>query len=100
MMHWRARLIPFGWGVLVDPAARSAWERRLAGCSADVLVVGHTHQVFAERLGATLVVNPGSTCFNHSCALLELPAARVEFLPLSGRAIEPTWNWSGGWGSR
>jgi predicted phosphodiesterase len=38
-----------------------------------VLVVGHTHQVFAETVGGVLVVNPGSSAFNHSCAILSLP---------------------------
>jgi predicted phosphodiesterase len=69
------------------------WRARLHGFAADVLVVGHTHQVFAEWLGDTLVVNPGSTAFNHACAILHLPERRVEFLPLSGQAIVKTWNW-------
>ena len=54
----------------LDPSAHAGWARRLAGCAADVLVVGHTHQVFAERLGGTLVVNPGSTrCRSTSIAI-------------------------------
>ncbi|HUT40609.1 MAG TPA: metallophosphoesterase family protein [Gammaproteobacteria bacterium] len=70
------------------------WTGQLADFGCDVLVIGHTHQVFAERLGATLVVNPGSTAFNHSCAVLRLPEARVEIFPLSGRSVEPYWSWS------
>jgi predicted phosphodiesterase len=76
-------------------AERAAlWTDRLAGTGYDVLVVGHTHQVFAERLGGTLVVNPGSSAFNHACAILRLPELAVEVYPLSGRQVLPYWNWS------
>jgi hypothetical protein len=40
------------------------------------------------------VVNPGSSAFNHSCAILRLPAMTVEVFALSGRAVQPYWNWS------
>jgi putative phosphoesterase len=70
------------------------WTEKLGGFDFDVLVVGHTHQVFAEQLGRTLVVNPGSTAFNHSCAVLALPEMSIEVFALSGKAIERTWNWS------
>ena len=59
----------------------------------DVLVVGQTHQVFAERLGGLLVINPGSTLFNHTCAILTLPEMEVRFLPLSGKTPLLSWNW-------
>ena len=59
----------------------------------DLLVVGHTHQVFAERLGGVLVVNPGSTSFNHTCAVVRLPGMEVRFFPLGGRTPVLTWNW-------
>ena len=59
----------------------------------DVLVVGHTHQVYAEFIGNTLVVNPGSSVFNHCCAILRLPEMTVQMFPLSGKKIEKTWNW-------
>lgn len=72
----------------------SDWTGWLDDFAPDVLVVGHTHQVFAERLGNTLVVNPGSTAFNHSCAILDLPEMTVEFFPLDGKAIVKTWNWA------
>lgn len=77
----------------VRPERAAQWQRQLAGCGCDVLVVGHTHQVFATRLGTTLVVNPGSSVFNHSCAILRLPSLSVEVLPLSGRPVIPYWNW-------
>lgn len=69
------------------------WAEKLQTFDYDVLVVGHTHQVYAEVIGGTLVVNPGSSAFNNSCAILRLPEMTVEFLPLSGKSIERTWNW-------
>jgi len=78
----------------VRPERAASWTRRLDGCNCDVLVVGHSHQVFAERLGNTLVVNPGSTVFNHSCAILRLPEMEVQVLPLSGQPVRRTWNWA------
>lgn len=69
------------------------WTEKLQAYDYDVLVVGHTHQVFAERLGQILVVNPGSTVFNHCCMILRLPELTVELIPLSGRKIQRTWNW-------
>jgi len=79
----------------VRPERAAYWTRQLAGSRFDVLVVGHTHQVFAERLGPTLVVNPGSTAFNHSCAILRLPEMSVQLFALSGRPIRRYWNWTG-----
>jgi putative phosphoesterase len=75
-------------------AEQARWSESLCDVPADVLVVGHTHQVFAERLGRVLVVNPGSTRFNHSCAILQLPQLVVTFHPLAGRS-QPllSWNW-------
>ncbi len=69
------------------------WRRELKDFAADVLIVGHTHQVFAEKLGNVLVVNPGSTVYNHSCAILNLPDLRVDFYNLSGSEILKSWNW-------
>jgi predicted phosphodiesterase len=72
---------------------RRYWSERLAGFNHDVLIVGHTHQVFSERLGGTLVINPGSTKFNHSCMLLSLPELACRVIPLSGKAVVRAWNW-------
>ena len=77
----------------VQPDRIALWTQQLQTFDCDVLVVGHTHQVFAEHVGNTLVVNPGSSAFNHSCAILRLPEMSVEVIPLSGKAIERTWNW-------
>ncbi len=75
------------------PAQQKFWSERLRGLGFDVLVVGHTHQVFAEELGGVLVVNPGSTRFNHSCAILQLPELAVQILPLGGKPPLLAWNW-------
>lgn len=69
------------------------WAERLAGFAADVLIVGHTHQVYAQRLANTLVINPGSSWFNHCCAVLSLPDQQVQWFALSGQAIRKTWYW-------
>ena len=69
------------------------WAENLKSFEYDVLVVGHTHQVFVEMIANTLVVNPGSTVFNHCCAILRLPEMTVELFPLSGKQIQKTWNW-------
>ena len=78
----------------VQPDRIAHWAEQLESFDCDVLVVGHTHQVFAERVGNVLVVNPGSSAFNHSCAILRLPEMTVEMFPLSGKAIEKSWNWA------
>ena len=69
------------------------WTDCLKTLHADVLIVGHTHQVFAEQLGHLLVVNPGSTLFNHTCAILTLPEMDVQIRPLSGKNPVLSWNW-------
>jgi putative phosphoesterase len=70
------------------------WREQLQGFAYDVLIVGHSHQVYAQWLDNTLLINPGSTSFNHCCAILSLPDCTVEFHSLSGESIQPTWNWS------
>jgi putative phosphoesterase len=77
----------------VRPDRVAFWSVQLQSFEPDVLVVGHTHQVFAERVGDTLVVNPGSSAFNHSCAILRLPEMSVEVFALSDQSVERTWNW-------
>lgn len=79
------------------PGQKAFWSERLRDLACDVLVVGHTHQVFAQRLGPALVINPGSTCFNHTCMLLSLPELEVEVLPLANREPVLSWSWRGGW---
>jgi len=78
---------------VVQPDRVAFWSDELKTLDFDVLVVGHTHQVFAEQVGDILVVNPGSSAFNHSCAILSLPEMTVQVFPLSDKEIEKTWNW-------
>jgi len=79
-------------GALI-PELVEHWTKKIETFEHDVLIVGHTHQVFAEQMGSTLVINPGSSAFNHCCAILRLPEMTVEMFALSGKQIEPTWNW-------
>ncbi|MCK4707143.1 MAG: metallophosphoesterase family protein, partial [Gammaproteobacteria bacterium] len=73
---------------------KKLWEENLQGFNHDVLIVGHTHQVYAEQLGKVLVVNPGSCQFNHSCMILTLPDLTVQTYALENRAIDKSWNFS------
>jgi putative phosphoesterase len=72
---------------------KQEWTEYLTQFDYDVLIIGHTHQVFADRLGEMLVINPGSTRFNHCCAVLSLPDMSIQWFPLSGHMINYTWNW-------
>lgn len=74
-------------------AEKKYWTRQLQGYRYDVLIVGHTHQYFAEQLGDTLVINPGSTKFNHTCAILNLPNKNISFRSLGGKKPIKSWNW-------
>ena len=69
------------------------WDEALKDFDYDVLIVGHTHQVFAEKLGNTLVINPGSSVYNHCCAVLNLPEMTVDFYALNDKQILKSWNW-------
>ena len=79
-------------GEIIDEQ-KKYWNNELKNFAHDVLIVGHTHQVFAEQLGNTLVINPGSSAYNHSCAILNLPELTVDFYALSGNEILKSWNW-------
>ena len=69
------------------------WEKQLHNTDYDILIVGHTHQVFAEQIAGTLVINPGSTVFNHSAMILTLPENQLEVLALQNREVVKCWNW-------
>lgn len=73
---------------------KDEWSMNLAKLEHDVLIVGHTHQVYAEQLGEILVVNPGSTVFNHSCMILSLPDLGVQTFVLGNQQIVKCWNFS------
>ncbi len=78
----------------VIEARRQEWSEMLSGIEKDVLIVGHTHQVYALRLGGVFVVNPGSSVFNHSCMILSLPDLGVREFALGEREIVKCWNFS------
>lgn len=75
------------------PEQVANWEEYLETTDSDVLIVGHTHQVFAEQLGRVLLINPGSTRFNHTCMILTLPDMRVDTYALQGKQPLKSWNW-------
>ncbi len=77
----------------IDEHQRQHWSGLLKDFAYDVLIIGHTHQVFAELLGNVLVINPGSSVYNHSCAILNLPDLTVNFYNLSGSEMVKSWNW-------
>jgi putative phosphoesterase len=57
----------------------------------DVLLHGHTHRRRAERVGRTLVVNPGALhrAPTKTIALLRLPACEVEFYEVRDEGVAP-----------
>lgn len=89
--HGGIKLLDKNGELLADKVA--LWSEKLRAFDYDVLIVGHTHQVFVEVLANTLVVNPGSSVFNNSCAILRLPEMTVQLFALSGKTIQTTWNW-------
>jgi putative phosphoesterase len=76
----------------VKAERRELWTSTLSDLDRDILIVGHTHQVYAEQLGQVFVINPGSTVFNHSCMILSLPEMRAETYPLGNQDIVKCWN--------
>ena len=70
------------------------WTMTLSELEHDVLIVGHTHQVYALQLGRVFIVNPGSTVFNHSCMILSLPDLSVQTYALGKQEIIKCWNFS------
>jgi len=77
----------------IMPEKREQWANKLARYGVDVLAVGHTHQVFGEMLGKTLVVNPGSTKFNNTCATLRVPDLDFRIFSLPGKTVQKVWHW-------
>ncbi len=99
MVHAEPPLEQHGGIKILDPDGNpyqdriAHWSHILENFEHDILIVGHTHQVFAQQLGHTLVINPGSTCYNHTCMILELPSLKVQTFALSGKDPILTWNW-------
>jgi predicted phosphodiesterase len=99
MVHASPPIATMGGIRLLDEAGEllpeqvAQWSETLVDFGYDVLLVGHTHQVIAEQLGRTLVINPGSTLFNHSCAVLTLPELDLQWFGLGDFEPVTTWNW-------
>ena len=90
--HGGIRLLDAEGGVREDRSLE--WSQKLSDFDRDVLIVGHTHQVYALELGGVFVVNPGSTVFNHSCMILSLPELTVRSFALRESGIVRCWNFS------
>lgn len=69
------------------------WTNELKDLNADILITGHSHQILNEQLGDVLLLNPGSTVFNHNCSILSLPDMQVQHFALSGKEQIKVWNW-------
>ena len=84
---------------LLDPEGevyqdrKDFWAKELKDLNIDILIVGHTHQILCEQLGDVLLVNPGSTVFNHNCSILSLPEMQVQHFALSNKEPIKVWNW-------
>ena len=85
---------------LIIEKQKQHWINELENFDYDVLIVGHTHQVYAETLGNTFVVNPGSSQFNHSCMVLSLPDLSVQIFALEDQPVLKSWNFSHLFGKR
>jgi putative phosphoesterase len=79
---------------------KQQWQAALTDFDHDILIVGHTHQVYAEQLGNTFVINPGSTAFNHSCMVLELPGKKLHTFALGEQPMIKCWNFSRLYGAK
>jgi len=83
----------------IIPQQQQLWEDKLQNFNHDILIVGHTHQMYALHLGSTFVINPGSSTFNHSCMVLNLPDMQIQTFALEDQAIIKCWNFSMLYGS-
>ena len=85
---------------LLDPEGelyqdrKNTWTEKLKNLAADILIVGHSHQIMVEQLGDILLINPGSTVFNHNCSVLSLPDMQVRHFSLSNKEPIKVWNWA------
>jgi len=91
-MHGGIKLLDQAGDII--PAQVDHWREQLENSDFDILIVGHTHQVYAQHLGEVLVINPGSTVFNHSAMILTLPEQTIDIIPLQNRQIIKCWNFS------
>jgi putative phosphoesterase len=92
LQHGGIKLLDIDGGLI--PEQLEFWKRELNDFDYDILIVGHTHQVYAEQIGEVLVINPGSTQFNHNCMILTLPDMKVQAFALENKKTLKAWNWS------
>jgi putative phosphoesterase len=63
---------------------QSAWAQRAGETGADIVVLGHSHQPKVERIGRTILVNPGSVGKpadgdpRAACAIVEITPTGVQ----------------------
>lgn len=91
LQHGGIKLLDIDGGLI--PEQQEFWKRELKDFDYDILIVGHTHQVYAEQIGDVLVINPGSTQFNHTCMILSLPDMTVQTFALENKRPLKAWNW-------
>ncbi|MDH5425194.1 MAG: metallophosphatase family protein [Gammaproteobacteria bacterium] len=89
--HGGIKLLDQNGGIISQQ--KELWQSELADFDYDILIVGHTHQVFAEYINSTFVINPGSTLYNNSCMILTLPETTLTSYPLQNKDIVKSWNW-------
>lgn len=60
----------------------ATFRRAIASGDFDLVCYGHTHQADSQKIGRTLVLNPGAIyrATPHSIALVRLPELKVDFL--------------------
>ncbi len=69
-------------------------DQALADLEHDVLIVGHTHQVYAEQLGGVLVINPGSVAVQPQLHDPVSARSQRQTYALGEREIINCWNFS------
>jgi len=79
-------------GNLIE-ARLKEWQKKLTDFAYDILIVGHTHQTYTQQINNTLVINPGSTAYNNSCMILNLPEMTINSYSLQKKEIIKSWNW-------
>ncbi len=92
LLHGGIKLLNQKGGLIAS--RQQSWSEQLKHFDHDILIVGHTHQVYALPLGKVFVINPGSSAFNHSCMVLDLPEMQVKTFALENKSIIKCWNFS------
>ena len=67
-----------------------AWRPQVNGV---VTTLSTTADTLSAAGHQVLVINPGSTQFNHTCMILTLPEMTVQTFALQGKDPVKSWNW-------